>query len=80
MVYDDGRAIAFLGPDPSGATGVFTQAFASSGDTTATRARLAGFDPERPTESFDLDGERVILAETDQRSDVMAATGLPPGP
>ncbi len=73
----DGRAIAFVGQDDTGATGVFTQAFALAGDTSQTRTPLAGFDPDRLTESFDIDADRVILAESDQRSDVMAATGLP---
>ncbi len=73
----DGRAIAFVGQDESGATGVFTQAFALAGDTSATRKPLAGFDVDRLTESFDIDADRVILAESDQRSDVMAAVGLP---
>ena len=73
----DGRAIAFVGQDASGATGVFAQAFALAGDTSPTRTPLAGFDPDRLTESFDIDADRVILAESDQRSDVMAAIGLP---
>ena len=73
----DGRAIAFVGQDDAGTTGIFTQAFAPVGDTSATRAPLAGFDPDRLTESFDIDADRVILAESDQRSDVMAAVGLP---
>ncbi len=73
----DGRAIAFVGQDETGATGVFSQAFAVEGDTSATRVGLAGFDPERPTETFDVGADRVILAESDQRSDVLAATGLP---
>jgi Tol biopolymer transport system component len=73
----DGRAIAFVGQDDTGATGIFTQAFAPVGDTSETRTPLAGFDPDRLTESFDIDADRVILAESDQRSDVMAAVGLP---
>ncbi len=74
----DGRAIAFVGQDAAGMTGVFTQDFVPGADTRASRAPLAGFDRERGTESFDVDGSHVILAETDRRSDVMGATTLAP--
>ena len=70
----DGQSIAFIGQDETGATGVFTQAFAPDGATSATRKPVAGFDPERRTESFDIAGDHVILAESDSRADVMAAT------
>ena len=76
----DGAAIAFIGQDDDGATGVFLQPFAPDGDARAPRRPLAGFEADWSTESFDLDGARVILAESDLRSDVMAATGLPSGP
>ncbi len=73
----DGQAIAFVGQDDAGRTGVFAQAFVPDGDTAATRVALAGFDPDRSTESFDVDGAAVILAESDRRSDVMGATDVP---
>ena len=42
------------------------------------RARLAGFDLDRPIESFDLDGGTLVLAEPDPRSDIVVAEGLAP--
>jgi Tol biopolymer transport system component len=76
----DGRAIAFLGHDDQGRTGVFVQRFAPGEDTTAERRPLAGFGSERVTESFGIapDGKRVVLAEWEQGSTVVAATGLQP--
>jgi len=74
----DGAAIAFVGQDPRGATGVYLQAFAPAGDTRATRVALAGFDLDRPIESFDLDRATLVLAEPDPRSDIVVAEGLAP--
>jgi len=69
-----GRAIAFLGHDEEGRTGVFVQPFAPGKDTSGERTQLAGFSGETVTESFGIapDGERVVLAEWEQRSAVVA--------
>jgi serine/threonine protein kinase/Tol biopolymer transport system component len=74
----DGKAIAFVGQDEEGANGVFVQPFVPGEDTDSRRAPLAGFDPERITESFGVAprGDRLVLAEWEQRSAVMATTGL----
>ena len=48
----DGKAIAFVGLDDAGLTGVFVQDFVPGRDTTATRRKLAGFDPDYITETF----------------------------
>jgi Tol biopolymer transport system component len=50
----DGKAIAFVGQDETGASGLYVQDFAPGRDTTASRRRLAGFDPDVAAESFGL--------------------------
>ena len=74
----DGRSIAFLGHDAAGRTGVFAQPFVAGEDTSDRRRPLAGFGADRIVESFAVagDGERLVLAEWDRRSAVVAATGL----
>src|SRR5262249_53758755 len=73
-----GRAIAFLGQDAQGRTGVYVQRFAPGEGTAASRAPLAGFGGGQVTESFDVapGDDRVVLAEWEQRFAVVAATGL----
>ena len=75
----DGRAIAFVGQDPSGASGVYVQDFVPGQDTAATRRPLAGFDPDVAAESFGLapDGSRLVLAGWVQLFSVMEGEGLP---
>jgi WD40 repeat protein len=59
----DGKKIAFVGFDDAGLTGVFVQDFVPGQDTTATRRKLAGFDPDYITESFAIspDGTRIAF-------------------
>jgi hypothetical protein len=74
----DGRAIAFIGQDEQGASGVFVQPFTPGEETSALRTTLAGFDPERVTESFGIapGGDRLVLAEWEQSSAIIGVTGL----
>lgn len=75
-----GQAIAFVGQDEYGATGVFVQPFVPGQDTWERRAALAGFDPERIAESFGVSpgGDCLVLAEWEQSSSVIGTTGVPP--
>jgi serine/threonine protein kinase/Tol biopolymer transport system component len=75
----DGRAIAFVGQDEQGVHGVFAQDFTPGRDTTSTRRRLGGFDPEVETESFAIspDGTRMVVAGWQRAYAVMTAEGLP---
>jgi Tol biopolymer transport system component len=75
----DGKAIAFVGQDESGASGVYVQDFAPGKDTTATRRRLAGFDPDVAAESFGMapDGSRLVVAGWVQLFSLMEGEGLP---
>jgi Tol biopolymer transport system component len=74
----DGRAVAFVGQDESGATGVFAQDFVPGEDTSATRRKLGGFDPDVAAESFGIapDGSRLVIAGWVQLFSLMQAEGL----
>ena len=75
----DGKAIAFVGQDEAGASGVYAQDFAPGRDTTATRRKLAGFDPDVAAESFGVapDGSRLVVAGWVQLFSLMEGEGLP---
>src|SRR5262249_11335462 len=74
----DGGTIAFLGQDDGGRTGVYAQPFVVGEDTGDRRRPLAGFEADRVIESFAVapDGRRMVVAEWEQRSVIVAATGL----
>ncbi len=75
----DGRRIIFTGQDEQSRDGIFIQDFAPGRDTTATRRKLAGFDPDWKTESLGLspDGKRLVLSETENLFSIIAAEGVP---
>jgi TolB protein len=75
----DGRAIAFVGMDAQGRSGVFVQDFTPGRDTAATRRPLAGFSSAYVTESFGIapDGRRLTLSTLEQSGSLMIAEGLP---
>ena len=75
----DGKSIAFLYVDEHGVNGVFQQDFAADQDTSATRRKLAAFDPERATESFGIsrDGKTIAVAGWEQLFSLMAIDGVP---
>jgi hypothetical protein len=75
----DGRAIAFVGQDEDGASGVFVQDFEPGRDTSASRRKLAGFDPDVAAESFGIapDASRLVLAGWVQLFSLMEGEGLP---
>ena len=78
----DGKAIAFVGQDEAGASGVYVQDFAPGRDTAATRRKLAGFDPDVAAESFGVapDGSRLVVAGWVQLFSLMEGEGLPGPP
>ena len=75
----DGKAIAFVGQDETGASGIYVQDFVPGQDTAATRRKLAGFDPDVAAESFGLspDGTRLVVAGWVQLFSLMEAERLP---
>ncbi|MFN7987898.1 MAG: protein kinase [Thermoanaerobaculia bacterium] len=74
----DGR-IAFLGLDENGVAGVFVQDVVPGEDTSASRRKLAGFDPAVPAESFGIspDGAAIVLASRESLSGVVLAEPVP---
>ena len=74
----DGR-IAFLGLDEHGVAGVFVQDVVPGKDTTASRKKLAGFDPAVPAESFGVspDGTKVAVASRESLSGIVLAEPVP---
>jgi Tol biopolymer transport system component len=74
-----GRAIAFVGADAEGHSGVYVQDFAPGRDTTSSRRRLAGFSPESFVESLGVspDGKRLTVSTLRQSSTLFLAEGLP---
>jgi serine/threonine protein kinase len=74
-----GRAIAWIGEDENGTTGVFAQDFDPERDTSASRRKLAGFSPDYVTESFGIspDGRHATLSVMRQSSNLMLAEGVP---
>ena len=75
----DGKSIAFLYVDEHGVNGVFQQDFVADQDTSASRRKLAAFDPERATESFGIsrDGKTIAVAGWEQLFSLMAIDGVP---
>jgi Tol biopolymer transport system component len=75
----DGRAIAWIGVDEGGRTGIFAQDFDPGRDTSATRRKLAGFSPDYVTEGFGIspDGRHATLSILSQSSELMLAEGVP---
>jgi eukaryotic-like serine/threonine-protein kinase len=73
-----GRAIAWIGEDENGRTGVFAKDFDPERDTSATRRNLAGFSPDYVTESFGIspDGRHLTLSVLRQSSNLMLAEGV----
>jgi serine/threonine protein kinase len=74
-----GRALAFIAPDEAGRSGLFTQDFTPGKDTSSTRRKLAGFDPDLVTESFAISplDSHPILAMGEQSRNLMIAEGVP---
>jgi Tol biopolymer transport system component len=74
-----GPAIAFVGVDEEGRTGVFLQDFDPERDTSVTRRPLAGFRDDLTTESFDIspDGTRITLSMLEITRKLMLAEGVP---
>ncbi len=74
----DGRGILFIAQDENGLDGTFVQDFRPDEDTTSTRRRLAGFDPDWITESLGLspDGRTLVLSESERVFSLMMAEGL----
>ena len=75
----DGSAIAYVGLDEQGRTGLWVQDFSAEHDTAATRRRLIGFDGSGVHESFGIspDGKRILLSTLEQVRAIYLVEGLP---
>ncbi len=75
----DGSAIAYLGLDEQGRTGLWVQDFSTEHDTSETRRRLIGFDGSRPYESFAISphGKRIMLSTSEDVRAIHLVEGLP---
>ncbi len=74
----DGKAIAFVGIDDAGRSGIYVQDFAPDANTDHTRRALVGFSDEYHAESFDISPEgRVVVSRMYESRGLMLATGVP---
>jgi serine/threonine protein kinase/dipeptidyl aminopeptidase/acylaminoacyl peptidase len=73
--FPSSRAIAYVSQDASGTIGIYAQNFAPGSDTTSTRRKLAGFDPDVVFESLGLspDGSRITVSVWEPISSLMLA-------
>ena len=74
----DGQAIAFVGLDEKGRSGVFVQDFDPRRDTVASRSTLAGFSEDFITESFCVspDGSEIFISGVDISYRLMLADNV----
>ena len=75
----DGRRIAFLGVDGAG-TAIYVQDVVPGADTSATRRKLATFEPDVELHSFGLapDMSFAVVAARQATSNLLEIDGLPP--
>jgi Tol biopolymer transport system component len=75
----DGSAVAWVGIDEQGRSGIYAQDFVPGKDTSATRRPLAGFSADYTTESFGIspNGTKVTLATLEQTIQLMLAEEVP---
>ena len=79
----DGKTIVFFGREPGQPFGLYAQSFDPARDTSGTRRRLAGFDPDVQYESFGIspDGSRIVVGAFEHLSSLLIAErvpGIPP--
>jgi Tol biopolymer transport system component/tRNA A-37 threonylcarbamoyl transferase component Bud32 len=75
----DGRRLYFIGQDEKGINGVYVQDFdPEKADTSATRRKVAGFDPNLEAESFAIspDGKRLVVAFLDRTYGISTIEGV----
>jgi len=75
----DGKAIAYVDSNETGQLGVFVQDFIPGQDTFAARRAIAGFDPDKHTETFGIspDGKFITLAELEILSSLVRVENVP---
>jgi eukaryotic-like serine/threonine-protein kinase len=75
----DGKSIAYIDTNETGALGVFLQDFIPGKDTFSTRRAIGGFDPNRNSETFAIspDGTSIILSEIENLSSLVRVENVP---
>jgi Tol biopolymer transport system component len=76
----DGKRIYFLGQDENGVNGIFVQDFdPQARDTSASRRKVAAFDPNLEAESFAIspDGKRLVVAFLERLYGIVTIEGVP---
>lgn len=75
----DGSALAFIGRDEKGRSGIFVQDFVPGADSESTRRPLYGFSTDEDVESFGIspDGSRVTVSHMKELRSVKIAVGVP---
>jgi eukaryotic-like serine/threonine-protein kinase len=75
----DGRAIVYVGVEPTGMSCLYEQAFRLGEDTSATRRILQRSEPMLSVESFGIsrDGKRVTISFIEDQFTLMRLDGLP---
>jgi Tol biopolymer transport system component len=71
----DGGAVAWVGQDEKGRSGIYVQDFRPGVDTSTTRRLLFGAETDRDTESlgFSPDGGKLVVAVVEQTQSIMRA-------
>ncbi len=75
----DGKSLAYIDSNERGILGIFVQDFIPGKDTFATRRAIAGFDPDKHTETFAIspDGNSITLAEVEILSSLVRVENVP---
>ena len=75
----NGKSLAYIDSNERGDLGIFVQDFIPRSDTFGTRRAIAGFDPDKRTETFDVspDGTSIMLAEVEILSSLVRVENVP---
>jgi serine/threonine protein kinase/Tol biopolymer transport system component len=75
----DGKSLAYIDSNERGDLGIFVQDFIPGQDTFATRRAIAGFDPDKQTETFAIspDGKFITLAESELLFSLVRVENVP---
>ena len=75
----DGKSLAYIDLNERGDLGIFVQDFIPGKDTFATRRAIAGFDPDKQTETFGIspDGNSITLTEMELLSSLIRVENVP---
>ena len=73
-----GRAVAYIGLDERGRTGVYAQDFSPAAGTSGSRRALGGFGVSRSTEGFAIspDGASLTMSELDQTTGIVEISNV----